>query len=316
MRTTFLLVSAFIVFPAFGGTTNLVVNGDFEQNGGIGTSQLTGWTIQTQEGGKGNWYAQKGGFPQPANLRCSDESVDEPPSGFAAMTNQDYYGAQVLYQDIAIPPTTGKVTLTYDLFIFSRATLGTPQPTLDYHLQPNTQFRADIMDPSAAAMDTGSGVLANIYITKRGDQKYEPYKRQTVDLTQFAGRTIRLRFAEVDNIDCFNVGIDNVSITVDACPVSAPPQFAITTACPSGCNAGQPMSFFINASGYVFQSCDAFAWQFGDGTSSANSTPMHTYTSPGTYSIDTTITNALGTASAHGEITIQPAPPRRRTVKK
>ncbi len=310
MRTAIILLSTLATLSAFGGTANLVVNGDFEQNGGIGTSQFAGWTVQIQEGGKGSWYVQKGGFPQPANLRCSNESVDEPPSGFAAMSNQDYIGSQVLYQDIAIPQAA-KVTLTYDLFIYSHAGFFS-QPTLDYNPKPNTQFRADIMDPSAPAMDTGSGVLANIYITKPGDLKYMPYKRQTVDLTQFAGRTIRLRFAEVDNIDCLNAGIDNVSITVDACPVSAPSPFSIATSCSNGCHAGQQVSFFIN--GYVVQSCDSFTWQFGDGTTGSGAAPSHAYTSPGTYSIDVTITNALGSTSARGEITIQPPPPRRRTV--
>ncbi len=311
MRTVPLLLSMVLAVSVSGATTNLVVNGDFEQNGGIGTNQFTAWTVQSQTGGKGSWYAQKGSFPQPANLRCSDESVDDPPNGFAAMSNQDYIGSQVIYQDIAIPATGGKVTLTYDLFIYSHAGYFA-QPTLDYTPKPNTQFRADIMDPSAPAMDTGAGVLANIYLTKPGDEKYSPYKRQTVDLTQFAGRTIRLRFAEVDNIDCFNVGLDNVSITVDACPVSAPQQFTIATTCPSGCNAGQQVSFFIN--GYVLQSCDSFAWEFGDGTVGTASTPMHAFTQPGTYSIRATITNALGSASAQGQITIQPPPPRRRTV--
>jgi|GEM_PF-2176071 len=299
--------------PAFAAGPNLVVNGDFEQNGGAGTNKLTGWTVVSQAGGSGSWYVQTGDFPMPSSERCSAESIQRPPSGFAAMTNMSYKGSHVLYQDVAIPAVGGKVTLAYDLFISSLRSYAT-QPTLDYLVIPNAQFRADIMDPSAAVDDTGSGVLMNFYQSNAGDPLYLQYDRHTVDVSRFAGRTIRLRFAEADNVDCFNVGLDNVSITVEACPAAAPSQLAISHQCPTGCETGQPVSFFATSPAYVFVACDAYAWDFGDGSNAASANPVHTFAAPGTYTVNLAVTNALGTSTAQTTVTIAPPPPRRRTI--
>lgn len=307
--------SCLAALPLFAAEPNLVVNGGFEQNGGAGTKQLTGWTIVEQAGGSGSWYVQTGDFPMPASERCSSESVQRPPSGFAAMTNMSYKGSHVLYQDVAIPPAGGKVTLAYDLFISSLKSYYT-QPTLDYLLIPNSQFRADIMDPSAPVDDTGSGVLMNVYQSKAGDPLYLQYDRHTVDVSRFAGRTVRLRFAEVDTVDCFNVGLDNVSITVEACPSASPSQLAVGHECPTGCEAGQPVSFFATSQAYQFVACDAYAWDFGDGQSSASANPAHVFTNPGTYTVNLNVTNALGTSTAQTTVTIAPPPPRRRTVRR
>ena len=85
-----------VAFPAFAAGPNLVVNGGFEQNGGAGTNKLTGWTVTDQAGGSGSWYAQTGQFPMPSTERCSNETVDPPPSGFAAMSNQSNKGSHIL----------------------------------------------------------------------------------------------------------------------------------------------------------------------------------------------------------------------------
>lgn len=311
MRVTQIVaILCFVAAPAFAAP-NFVVNGDFEQNGGPGTNKLTGWVIADQAGSSGSWYAQKGAFPMPPTERCSNESVAEPPAGFAAMSNQSYKGSHVLYQDIALPSTATRITLTYDLFIYSHGGF-LNQPTLDYNL-PNTQFRADVVDPAAPVADTGSGVLLNIYQSKSGDLQYAPYKTQTADLTQFAGRTVRLRFAEVDSIDCLNAGLDNVSIVVEACPVAAPSQLAIAHQCDLGCVSGVPVSFFV--SNYVPQACDALAWDFGDGSSAASANPAHAFANAGTYTVNLTVTNALGTTSAQASVTIAHPPPRQRTIR-
>jgi len=312
MRASILLSVLLLSVCAFG--QELVVNGGFEQNGGVGTNQFTGWTVASQAGGSGSWYVQTGVYPTPSTERCSNETVAAPPSGFAAMSNQSNKGSHILYQDVAIPATGGKVTLTYDLFIYSHRAFRN-QPTLDYNVIPNTQFRADILDPAAAATDVGSGVLANFYQSKDGDERYSPYKTYTVDLTPFAGRTIRLRFAQVDNIDCFNAGVDNVSIVAASCPTAAPSQVAIDYHCNGPCEAGLPVSFFAASPAYVFGSCDSYAWDFGDGTSATSAAPVHAFATAGTYEVNLAVTNVLGTTTAHASVTVVPPPPRRRTVR-
>jgi hypothetical protein len=71
------------------------------------------------------------------------------------------------------------------------------------------------MNPQAPIADIGAGVLLNIFKTPFGTPTSIPYTSKFVDLTQFAGQTIRLRIAEVDNQFYLNVGIDAVSIQAD-----------------------------------------------------------------------------------------------------
>jgi hypothetical protein len=207
-----LLVCLFAAHAALAASPNLVVNGGFEQNGGAGTDVLTGWT--TLNSGSGGWFAQTGMFAQPKTYGCTDESVDPPPEGtFAAMTTMSFSGSHILYQDIAIPHDAGTVTLSFDLFLFSESRYHAAAD-LDYHGPENTQFRVDIMDPTAPVTDVGSGVWLPLYQSRTGDSQYAPYHTYIYDISAFAGKTIRLRFAEVDNVSCLNAGVDDVQITV------------------------------------------------------------------------------------------------------
>ena len=285
--------------------TNLIVNGGFEQNGGQDKNTFTGWTVFDQAGGSGSWVAQLG-TALPGNYVCKEQHIVAPPSGFAAMSTQSDAGSHVLYQDVAIPGGVSAVTLSVDLYINSDIGFSTP-PTLDYKTKPNQQFRIDIMDPTADVQDVGGGVLANLYATKSTDSPVtQAYATQTYDLTRFAGRTIRLRFAAVDNQDCFHVGLDNVSITTGgACPSTAPGAvevsyrgaFSNCGASSAPCEAGERVAFTPATSGYAFQTCDSFAWDFGDGTTSASMAPAHVFV-PGVYTVRFTVTNTLGTQTA------------------
>lgn len=202
-------ISVLILLAAWtAGATELVVNGGFEQNGGLGTNAFAGWTHSDTT--SGSWYAQQGLAATPL-LICSDLLVPKPPSGFAAMVNAPEKGSRLLYQDIAIPPGM-KATLSFDL-AFSTTNAFNPAPAIDENVL-NQQFRADLMDPSAPLRDVGSGVLMKLYQTQTGDPKNTRYTKVTRDISAFDGRTVRLRFAEVDRQFCLIAGIDNVSIDV------------------------------------------------------------------------------------------------------
>ena len=56
---------------------------------------------------------------------------------------------------------------------------------------------------------------------------------------------------------------------------------------------------------------DTWLWQFGDGATSTEQNPVHTYTTPGTYTVTLTVTNECGcdSASRPAYITAQPCPP-------
>ncbi|WP_292394423.1 PKD domain-containing protein [Methanoculleus sp. UBA303] len=51
-----------------------------------------------------------------------------------------------------------------------------------------------------------------------------------------------------------------------------------------------------------------WSWAFGDGNTSTDRNPVHTYTAAGTYTVILTATNAAGSSSATGVITVQDVP--------
>jgi len=206
MRKSF--VALMLLVACTAGATELVVNGGFEQNGGIGTNVFAGWTHSDTT--SGSWYVQQGVAATPL-LICSEILVPRPPSGFAAMINGPEKGTRLLYQDVAIPPGM-KATLSFDV-AFSTTNSFNPAPAIDENVL-NQQFRADLMDPGAPLRDVGSGVLMKLYQTQTSDPKTTQYTKVTRDVSAFAGRTVRLRFAEVDRQFCLLAGIDNVSIDV------------------------------------------------------------------------------------------------------
>jgi hypothetical protein len=193
---------------------SVVVNGSFEENGGHGTPVLPGWTIWTQPGlDVGSWFAQTGdGSPR------NGIPVQPPPHGnWAAMTDQNGPSTHILYQDVAIP--AGGAELRFDRFFFNQGGEFVTPPTLNFIGPPNQQFRVDIMDPAAPVDDVGAGVLMMVYRTEPGTPLLSEYQTVTASLDAFAGQTVRLRFAAVQNIFFLTVGVDNVQVN----PRDAPP---------------------------------------------------------------------------------------------
>jgi hypothetical protein len=204
-----LLAIALSSTAAIGAAAELVVNGSFESNGGVGSSTFSGWTLVNQAGGSGSFYAQSGTVPPPTGVPVT---VPTPPAGtFAAMSSQFGPGSHVLYQDVAIP-AGATATLRVQVYVNNPVgTFATPA-SLDYSVIPNQQARIDIMDPVAAVTDMGAGILLNVYRTAVGDPAVSGYTAVVAGLSAFAGRTIRLRIAEVDNQGVFYLGVDAVSI--------------------------------------------------------------------------------------------------------
>lgn len=197
------------LLPPPQGLIDLLLNGSFEDNGGAGTNILDDWTVVNLPGsvsgtpGSGDWYAQTG-TGSPTNAF----PVDPPPDGtFAAMTDTTGAGGHVLYQDFTVPAGGGE--LACDVYVNNQAADFFDGGNLDYQTVPNQQARVDLMDPAAPDDDVGAGVLENLYITNPGDPLVQAYQTIGTSLDPYAGQTIRLRFAEVDNQFFFNVGVDN-----------------------------------------------------------------------------------------------------------
>jgi len=217
LLVTVVAAAASFVAPA-GASAAMVVNGDFE------TGTLSGWqvfNVPSEPESTGNWYAYSGtAAPSPSEL-----PISAPPSGvYGAITAQGGEGTHILYQDVALEPYYGH-QLSLFAYYHSAAPLVTPSPnTLSSEVPaPNQQYRIDVMKPTAALTSLEpSDILATVFATKTGDPEELAPTKLTVDLTPFAGQTVRLRFAEVDNQFYFAAAADAVAIA------STPPSNAFT----------------------------------------------------------------------------------------
>src|SRR5437588_3377496 len=183
----------------------VISNGGFEAG-------LTSWTKADQLGSEGTFFSQSG-TASPVN----NDPVPAPPEGTkAAMTDAEGPGSHVLYQDFVA--TADAAALRFALFIGNRADRFATPDSLDFSTPAlNQQARVDILkntgDPfSVAAAD----ILLNLYQTKVGDPLISGYNAITTDISALlaahVGETLRLRFAETDNVFTFQMGVDNVRI--------------------------------------------------------------------------------------------------------
>ena len=195
----------FVVAPTIGSATPLILNGGFE-------SGFTSWVRANQLGSEGTFSLQSGTV-SPVN----GNSVPSPPGGLsAAMTDAFGPGSHVLYQDFLVPAEGA--LLSFGLFIGNRADRFATPATLDFSTPTlNQQARVDILragpDPFTVA---AADILLNLYRTQVGDPLVSGYNTLNFDLTSLfnanVGQTLRLRFAETDNLSAFQFGVDNVQL--------------------------------------------------------------------------------------------------------
>jgi hypothetical protein len=184
----------------------LLLNGSFEAG-------LASWTKADQVGSEGTFTQQTGttspvtGFPVPA-----------PTNGIrAAMTDAEGPGSHVLYQDFVVPVGTLSGFVAFDVFIGNRAAQFVTPTTLDFSTPAlNQRARVDIMTVPLDPFSLGPSVLTNVFQTAVGSPLVTGYNSLTFDLSALlaanAGGTLRLRFAEVDNVNLFQFGVDNVRL--------------------------------------------------------------------------------------------------------
>jgi D-alanyl-D-alanine carboxypeptidase len=181
-----------------------IVVEDFE------SGAITNW--QAVGGGAGGWFIYADGH-QPPDPAHSDPNVPfavpDPPQGrFAAVTDMNGPGTRILYRDLRLE---GRFTLQVTVFYAGTGPFSSPA-TLAYDApQANQQFRIDLLRPSAPIDSVAKGdVLVNLFRTSPGD----PVRRQptevSVDVSAWAGQTVRLRLATTDNAGPLRVGVDNI----------------------------------------------------------------------------------------------------------
>ena len=201
----FALVGMVLAAPSFA--SELITNGGFE------TGTFAGWTVVNQTGGNGNMYISSPGSNTPNGF----SSAGNPSGGsFYAVSDQTGPGTHALLQTFTVPSSVTHATLSFQMFVNDWDGGPTINPAgLDYTASPNEHARVDILSAGASPLDTGAGVLQNLYLgADLPVEVVHPYTNYSFDITPLVsgGGTFQLRFAEVDNQSNFNLGVDNVSI--------------------------------------------------------------------------------------------------------
>jgi PEP-CTERM motif len=212
-----LLRAAFVclAITATANATPLILNGGFEAG-------FASRTRVDQLGSEGTFSLQTGTLSP-----VSGGTVPAPPQGVtAAMTDGLGPGAHLLYQDFLVPAESA--LLTFSLFIGNRANVFATPPTLDFSTPAlNQRARVDIVRPGLDPFTLApADIVLNLYQTQVGGPLITGYTDFSFDLTSLfaanVGQTLRLRFAETDNINTFQFGVDNVSLETGAATVPEP----------------------------------------------------------------------------------------------
>ncbi|HEX8552930.1 MAG TPA: Ig-like domain-containing protein, partial [Abditibacteriaceae bacterium] len=179
---------------------NTVVNGNFE------TGTLAGWTNAGRKEYSGEWYSYSG-----TRSPVSNYLIAAPPEGaYAAVADQNGPTNQILYQDVFLEAGKQHV-LSFSLYYENRAGVFYTPASLSPSGIANQQYRVDIVKPTAPADSVASSdVLLNVFRTNSGDPNSKAPTVYTTDLTQFAGQTVRLRFASVQTSFFMQASVDDV----------------------------------------------------------------------------------------------------------
>ena len=223
-KATILFAGLLLVSCAPLTAANLVQNGDFELG-------LAGWTRVDQIGSEGTFFVQSG-TSSPVNMLA----VPAPPGGTnAAMTDAAAGGSHLLYQDFVVPGAVSSANILFSLFIQNLGDQFYTPSHLDWARAStpplenlNQRARVDIVTTTADPFSLDAAdVLLNLFETQPTDPLVSGYTNYAFDITSllqtYSGQTLRLRFAEVDNVAPFTFGVDNVSINSPAvAPIPEP----------------------------------------------------------------------------------------------
>jgi D-alanyl-D-alanine carboxypeptidase len=171
---------------------------------------LTDW--RAIGSGSGGWFVYTNGKKAPDPARSDPNApfdLPDPPQGkFAAVTDMNGPGTLILYRDVKLD---GRFRLHLTVFHAGAFGFSSP-PTLAYdEPEDNQQFRIDLVPRSAPIDSVAQGdVLVNVFKTSAS----EPYQREptavNVDVSRWAGQTVRLRLAVTDNRGPLRVGVDEI----------------------------------------------------------------------------------------------------------
>jgi D-alanyl-D-alanine carboxypeptidase len=181
-----------------------MVMDDFE------SGAIIGW--QAVGGGSGGWFVYSDGHKPPDPAQSDPNvpfDVPDPPQGkFAAVTDMNGPGTRILYRDLRLD---GRFSLQLSVFYTGSGPFSSPA-TLAYDTpEANQQFRIDLLRPSAPIDSVAKrDVLVNVFHTSPGDPDRRQPTEARMDVSAWAGQTVRLRLAITDNQGPLRVGVDNI----------------------------------------------------------------------------------------------------------
>lgn len=197
--------------------SQLITNGEFE------TGNLSGWTLTSQSGSfSGSGFFVTGALAAPV----SGEPTAGPASG-ADYAVSDGLGpaTEILSQTFTVPGPASSVILSFSLFVNTYGGTDVNPIGLNYSDGANQYASVDILEAGSSLFSTGPGVLRNFYSgadpSSTNPNGYTNYSFNITPLVGAGGEYI-LRFAEVDNVDVLNMGVDNVSISFTPAGVPEP----------------------------------------------------------------------------------------------
>src|SRR5215207_1989797 len=177
-------------------------------NGGFETGNFSGWNRVNQEGGSGSWFVYSTNTSP-----LSNHPIAVPPQGnFAATSDQNNPGTQVLYKNIKLQSGM-RHELSFILYYRNFAPGFLTPNTLDYTGAPNQQYRIDVLRSTANPFSVSQNAIHKpLFRTNVGAPNTRGPQLRSFNLTKFAGKTVRLRFAAVETESYLLASVDKVRV--------------------------------------------------------------------------------------------------------
>jgi PKD repeat protein len=205
---------------------------------------------------------------------------------------------------IAFSMRTTSVPLTPDFDLVRKGVAG--QQQFKVELQPSGRVSCSFTGSSGAILvEDGPDVHDGVWHSVRCE-KFSSSVMLTVDGTSYTrqktvgaiSNTADMIVASHGSGEFFPGDLDELTYIVGS--ASTVPPNASFTASPTSGKAPLEVSFKDTST----NSPSKREWDFGDGSTSTSLSPSHTYDSPGDYTVKLTVTNAAGSDTATGRISV------------
>ncbi|MEO9869159.1 PKD domain-containing protein [Ekhidna sp.] len=270
-------------------TGSSILNGDFEIEGTFATSQ---WRFATYTDGNTNPF---GSSSDGSDFDIDGNDVGDKTRG-AKWTSGQVGGpihtadSRYAYQALALTPNTDYV-LQYQYAIDD----DNDDPVgLDRHMA-GFVLDGHFIDGADALDDTGNDLGRNLGFDAEGKFSDTPNDYGTfvqIPFTSTESGEVSVMFYSVAPDDAW---IDNVKV-IEAASVTAPTPELTSEATPGNFLEYTFTNTSINGASFV--------WDFGDGNTSTEKSPTHTYATTGMYNVVLTATNASGSVMTNEMITV------------